>query len=283
LAWMTEAFTGAGIDSPRLCAELLLSHVIGCERLRLYMEADRPASPLERSQLRALVSRALKHEPTQYLVGEAWFFSLPYHVDRRVLIPRPSTETIIELALQYARVRPDLERATIADVCTGSGCIAITLAKRLEGARVAACDISPGALEVAKMNAHRHKVEDRIDFLEGDLVARLLEHPIGREVDVLAANPPYIPDAEWEQVEPNVKEFEPESALRGGADGLLFVGPLIAEAPKRLREGGLLLIEIAASTALEVEARAKAHAMLRDIRIEQDSDGLPRVLRAVRA
>jgi len=282
LAWMGEAFAKAEIDSPRLCAEMLLAHVLGCERLRLYMDADRPATPLERESLRELAARALRHEPVQYLVGETWFFSLPIHVDKRVLIPRPSTETIVELALQHARLSPGFERAMIADVCTGSGCVAVALLKNMPEARAAACDISQDALDVAAENARRHHVHERLDLLRGDLLAPLLEHPAGRELHCLVSNPPYIPDFEWADVEPNVKDYEPEIALRGGEDGLKFVRPLIEQGPSRLRPGGLLLIEIAASTAEAVLELARANPLLTGARIERDHEGLPRVLHAVR-
>ncbi len=279
---MTEAFSRAEIDSPRLCAEMLLSHVIGCDRLRLYMEADRPASPLERENLRSLVARALKHEPVQYLVGEAWFFSLPLRADSRALIPRPSTETLVETILRHARMTPGFDRATIADVCAGGGCIAVALLKNLPDARAAACDISLRALELARENAHRHGVGDRMDFLDGDLLDPLLRHPAGRDLHYLVANPPYIPDHEWEAVLPNVKDFEPESALRGGPDGLQFVRPLLEQGPARLRPGGVMAIEIAASTAELALELASAQSGLEAPRIENDLDGLPRVLIARR-
>lgn len=282
LGWMTDAFTKAGLDSARLSAELLLAHVLGCDRLRLYMEADRPASPLERNLLRDLTARALRREPVQYLVNEAWFFSLPFRVDRRVLIPRPSTETIVEQVLQHARAVPGFERAAIADVCTGSGCIAVALLKNLPEARAAACDISAEALELAHVNAARHGVLERLDLLRGDLLAPLLSHPSGRELHYLVANPPYITDGEWEDVPPNVKDFEPEAALRAGPDGLEFVGPIVREAPSRLRRDGLLLVEIAASTADAVLALARATPGLVDARVEKDFEGLPRVLIARR-
>ncbi len=287
LAWMSDAFTKSKLDSPRLFAELLLSHVLGCDRLKLYMEADRPAAPLERQTLRDLVARALKHEPVQYLVGEAWFFGLPFHVDPRVLIPRPSTETIIEQVLHHARVEPGFggktgEGICLADVCTGSGCIAVTLLKNLPGARAIATDISPEALEVARRNAQRHGVADRMEFLQGDLVSPLADHPAGRNLHYVIANPPYIPDGEWETVAPNVKEFEPHAALRAGSDGLKFVRPLIEQAPPLLRERGLILIEIAAATAGAVLDLAKSHPLLENPRIEMDMEQLARVLVARR-
>lgn len=287
LAWMSDAFTRNKLDSPRLFAELLLSHVIGCDRLKLYMDADRPASELERQTLREMVARALKNEPVQYLVGEAWFYGLPLHVDRRVLVPRPSTETIIEQVLQHARAEPGFggksgEGVCFADIGTGSGAIALVLLKNLPEARALATDLSAEALEVARRNAQRHGLADRVEFLRGDLVAPLLDHPAGHDLHYIVSNPPYIPDNEWDAVEPNVKEYEPHGALRGGADGLKFVGPVIQEAPRLLRAHGLLLVEIAAATADAVLALAKAHPLLENARIVQDIDGLPRVLVARR-
>lgn len=286
LAWMSDAFTRKGLDSPRLQAELLMAHVVGCERLRLYMEADRPASPLERDRLRDLVSRALAHEPVQYLVGEGWFYGLPFAVDRRVLIPRPATETIVQHILQHARVEPGFggklgEGLLIADVCTGSGCIAIALAKNLPGARIAATDISADALEVASKNAARHGVSDRIDFLPGNLLDPLDDHPSTRgkgALHYLASNPPYIPDYEWSAVAPNVKDYEPTSALRGGPDGLQFIRPLIDQGPPLVRPGGLILIETADSTAAAALELMRASPLISHAEVLQDIEGLPRVV-----
>lgn len=282
LAWMSEAFTKAGLDSPRLSAELLLSHVLGTDRLRLYMDADRPASPLERSKLRDLAGRALKHEPVQYLVGEAWFFSLPFHVDSRVLVPRPSTETLVERILQHARAEPGHRQAVIADVCTGSGAIAVALLKNLPEARAAAVDVSPEALEVARHNAARHGVLDRLDLLRGDLLAPLEDHPDGRSLHYLVANPPYIPDHEWDDVPANVRDYEPALALRAGPDGLTHVRPLIERGPELLRPGGLLLVEIASCTAEAALGLAGSHPLLTRARIERDFEGRPRMLEAQR-
>lgn len=283
---MSQAFAKKELDSPRLLAELLLAHVIGCERLRLYMEADRPASPLERERLRELVGRALEHEPVQYLVGEGWFFSLPFHVDGRVLIPRPATETIVGQVLQHARVEPGFggrggEGVVIADVCTGSGCVAVSLLKNLPGARAAATDISPAALDVAMKNAQRHGVSDRLDLLAGDLLAPLAEHPTARgkgTLHYLVSNPPYIPDHEWEDVAPNVKNYEPSLALRGGKDGLDYVRRLIAGGPELVRPGGLILIEVATSTAGAALELMKARPEIEEASVLDDFEGLPRVV-----
>lgn len=290
LTWMTQAFARAGLDSPRLQAEMLLAHVIGCERLRLYMDPERPVSPLERQTLRDLVARALRHEPVQYLVGEAWFFGLPFHVDRRVLVPRPATETIVQEVLQHHRGVHGGANATgagllIADVCTGSGCIAVALLKNLSAARVAATDASADALEVARANAVRHGVADRADFLRGDLLAPLHDYPATRgepSLDYLAANPPYIPDDEWPAVPPNVKDHEPHAALRGGPDGMDLVRPLLKDGPRLVKPGGLLLIEVAESRAEAGRAEMAAHPELRDVRVLPDFEGRPRVLVGVR-
>lgn len=285
LEWLSSALKTKGIDSSRLCAELLLAHVIGCERMRLYTDVDRPASPIERDLLRSLVSRALAGEPVQYLVGEAWFFSLAFHVDRRVLIPRPSSETIVEHVLQHARAEPGFHRALIADVCTGSGCLAIALLKNMPEAHTVASDLSADALDLARSNAERHGVQDRLELCAGDLLNPIQSRPAGRNLHYLVANPPYIPDEEWnnpEMMDSHVRDFEPEMALRGGPDGLTFVRPLIEQAPQLLRSGGLILIEIAAATAPTVLELARANPLLRDHRIADDFEGYPRVLIARR-
>ncbi|CAG0987644.1 Release factor glutamine methyltransferase [Phycisphaerales bacterium] len=288
---MGASFTKKGLDSPRLMAEMLMSHVIGCERLRLYMDPDRPATPLERQSLRDLVGRALKHEPVQYLVGEAWFFGLQFHVDKRVLIPRAATETIVQEVLQHHRSRHGAaglagEGVFFADVCTGSGCIAVTLLKHLPGARGVATDICADALAVAGSNVSRHGVGDRLEILRGDLLAPLAEHPLARgegSLDYLVSNPPYIPDDEWpDKVGINVREHEPHKALRGGADGLDFVRRLLADGPRLLKPGGVLLIEVADSRAAEAASLARDAGGLNNVRVLNDTEGLPRVVLAER-
>ena len=332
LAWMTDAFARHNLDAPRLSAEILLAHVLNpgrpdagsAQRLALYTDPDRPATPDELAALRGLAARALKHEPIQYLTRQAWFFGLPFHVDPRVLIPRPSTETLVERLLQDARratvsplgrasqpadgdsgpqpphpsthqpvnpstPRPDRRPATellIGDVCTGSGCIAIALLKHLPKARIIATDLSLDALEVARENARRHAVLDRLELLHGDLLAPLAERLPATDaaaLDVLVSNPPYIPDHEWPAVEPNVKDHEPEHALRAGADGLQFIAPLLRDGPALLKPGGTLLIELAASTAPAVLALAQSHPRLTDATILKDLEGLDRALYARRA
>jgi release factor glutamine methyltransferase len=285
LKWMSDHFQSKAIDSPRVVAEMLLAHVLGCERLRLYMESDRPASSAELAQLRELVARAAKHEPVQYLVGHAWFFGRQFAVSRATLIPRPCTETLVEHVLQWHRVQPGHVSPLIADIGTGTGCIAISLAAQIPDARVIATDIVPDALELARANAALHKVQDRMEFRLGSLLAPVsVDSPVpGERFDVICSNPPYIPDHEWERdVDRNVKEFEPQSALRGGADGLEFIRPLIAGAAPLLKPGGLLAIEIADCQRDAALALAKQSEKLSGADVLKDHEGLWRTLVAER-
>jgi release factor glutamine methyltransferase len=291
---MSEAFNKTGLDSPRLLAELLMAHVTGTDRLRLYMDADRPASALERDTLRALVARALRHEPVQYLVGEAWFFGLPLHVTPDVLIPRPSTETLVEQALLHTRAEPGFggksgEGVRVADVCTGSGAVVIALLKNLPGATGIASDLSPAALAVAARNAARHGLEGRLSLVAGDGMAPIVDHPAGggAAFHAIVANPPYIPDSEWNDpamMDRSVREFEPTLALRGGPDGLNILRPLVEAAPASLLPRGLLALETAAATAKAVADQMRAHPLLdpSSVRIAKDFEGLDRVVVGVR-
>ena len=282
LGWITDHVGSKGIESPRLVAEMLLAHVIGCERMRLYMEVDRPASPLELTALRELVARAAKHEPVQYLVGHAWFFGREFKVDKRVLIPRPSTETLVQHVLQHRRAAPGHANPIIADIGTGSGCIAISLAIHIANATVVATDESPEAIDLARANAQRHRVEDQIEFRLGRDLQPLTGGSSRAEIDIICSNPPYISDAEWAEVEPNVRDFEPEAALRGGADGLNLIGVLIAEAGQLLRPGGQLVMEIAHSQRKPVlELVAKADLLSNPI-VLKDHEDFWRVLIAER-
>ncbi|MCC6285846.1 MAG: peptide chain release factor N(5)-glutamine methyltransferase [Phycisphaerales bacterium] len=290
LAWMNEAFERKDLDQPRFMAEVLMAHALGCERLRLYTDPDRPASDEERSRLRGLVTRALAQEPVQYLTAEAWFFGMPFHVDRRVLIPRPSTATIVERVLAYAKAEPGFgpgEHTLLVDVCTGSGCIAAAILKLLPGARALCTDVSTEALDVARKNLARHAVGARADFAEGDLLEPVRSYPglgagAGAGAHFIVSNPPYIPDDEWPAVASNVKDHEPTLALRAGPDGMRFVAPLIEGAPALLRERGMLLIELASSRAEQALALAQAHPLLDDAQVLREVDGLARVLSARR-
>ncbi|MCC5830057.1 MAG: peptide chain release factor N(5)-glutamine methyltransferase [Phycisphaeraceae bacterium] len=273
LRWTTEYFQRRELDHARLSAEMLLAHVLGVERLRLYMDADRPASELERAAFRELVERAAAREPVDYLVGQSPFFSMMFKVSPSVLIPRPSTETLVEHIIQHARRTPGFHAPTIADIGTGSGIIAIALARNIPDCRITATDISPEALEIATANAKRHGVADRIDFRQGNLLAPLA----GERYRYLVSNPPYIPDSEWEQVDDMVRKYEPHLALRGGADGLDLVRKVINCAPEAIKTPGVLAVEVAAVHETAVLSLAE-DAGLKDPQVLKDHEGLPRVL-----
>ena len=313
--WIAGFLAERGVDAPGLCADLLLGHALGCDRMSLYMHADRPASPEELAQLRALVRRAGDHEPVQYLVGKWGFHGIELELDRSTLIPRPCTETLVESALAHLRERGLLDAAAerparVLDLRTGSGCIAIALARGAIAARrgrralawsaagsrdpggaepdaasavppvsVIATDIVPAAVGLAQRNAERLGLASCIDVRVGDLDAALAERDIGAGFDVVCANPPYVTSREWESLERNVREHEPRSALDGGADGLDVVRRVIGRAPALLSPGGALLCEIGASQGEHAIALARA-AGFADASVLTDHEGLPRVLRA---
>jgi release factor glutamine methyltransferase len=281
LTWMADFFESKNVDSPRLVAEMLLSHVIGCERMRLYMEADRPASPLELATLRDLVRRAGEHEPVQYLVGHGWFFGKQFEVSRATLIPRPSTEALVEHVLDRQRVSLGRRNPLIADLGTGTGCIVISLALHLKGGRFVATDIVPEVIELAKKNATTHEVDDRIEFRLGRGLDPLRDGPPGQRFDYIVANLPYVSDAEWEKLDRNVKEYEPSSALRGGADGMDIIGPIIDGAANLLAPEGQLVMEIGHHQREIVLERIK-QTPLRNAHILKDHEGYWRVLVAER-
>jgi len=277
LAWIADRFAAAGLDSPRLSAEILLTHVVGGDRLGLYTDPDRPATDAERDRLRGLVKRALDHEPVQYLVGVWSFYGIELATDKRALIPRPSTETLAERVLVEAKSRPI---GTLVDLCTGSGCVAIALATRLPETRVIATDVCADALSLAAENVERAGLADRVELREGPLF-----DPVAGEgpFDAIVTNPPYIPDREWADVEANVKDHEPHKALRGGSDGLDLVRPILDEAPGLLSPSGLLAVELAASHARTVLRSAERDERMAEAELIADHEGHDRVLLARRA
>ena len=274
-AWIADHLAAREVESPRVMADMLLAHALGCDRMRLYMEVDRPASPDERARLRELVTRAADHEPVQYIVGEAWFFSRPFTVNRTTLIPRPSTETIVEHVLQRRRRDAADPNPRIADVGTGTGVIAISLAAELPGARVVATDVDEAILELARGNAARHGVADRIEFVLGDGAAPLADRG---PFDELCSNPPYVLDAEMAELPRNVRDYEPARALAGGPDGLAVVGPIVRAAPGLLRPGGGVSIEIAQASRDAALALARGVDGLEDVDVVKDHEGYWRML-----
>ncbi|MDX1681650.1 MAG: peptide chain release factor N(5)-glutamine methyltransferase [Phycisphaeraceae bacterium] len=274
LNWTRDYFERQGLDQARLAAEILLAHVLETDRIQLYTEPDRPASELERAAYRELVERAVNDEPVDYLVGESPFFSMKFRVTPEVLIPRPSTETVVEHIVQHARRTPGFRSPLVADIGTGSGAIAVAVAKHVPGSQVIATDVSEAALEIARENAAAHGVDDVIDFRLGPLLEPIANEP----VNYLASNPPYISDAEWEEVPPNVRDHEPAAALRAGWDGLEILRPLITHAAEHLQRSGQIVFEFAASQKDAVLELAGEADGLTHEHVLADHEGLPRVL-----
>lgn len=237
LDWTISHLQQHGSDTPRLDAEVLLAHARGCRRVQLYTQYDTELTPAHRAAMRDLVKRRANAEPVAYLVGHREFFSLDFRVTPDVLIPRPETETLVVELIEAARELPSVR---ILDVGTGSGCIAVALAANLPQASVVAVDTSEPALAVARENAAKHGLAERIAFLHGDLFAPV--DPAAR-FDFIISNPPYVTEEEFATLAPDVRDHEPRSALVSGADGLDTIRRLIADAPKFLADGGRLLIE----------------------------------------
>jgi release factor glutamine methyltransferase len=233
-----------GIDSPRLCAEVLLSHQIQKTRIELYLDYDQPLREDEVTGFRSLVRRRVKREPLQYITGHQEFWSLDFFVNPGVMIPRPETEILVEEALRLRQggLLSDNLHPSILDVGTGSGAIAIALAKEIEGARIWASDISPEALALAEENARRHNLGERITFCEGDLIEPFLGTSV--TFDMIVSNPPYIATEAFESLPAEIRCYEPRAALDGNEGGMHCIQRLIEQCGPYLKAGGWLLIEM---------------------------------------
>lgn len=267
----SQTLLAAGCDTPRLDAEVLLAHVLGQTRAWLYAHPEHVPSSSQLSTYQSLLFRRSEREPVAYLIGHKEFFGLEFMVTPDVLIPRPETERLIELALQWAATSPSLR--TIADVGTGSGAIAVALAVHLPQVRVMAIDNSPAALATAQRNARRHGVADRVHVLQGHLMA-----PLARTLHLIVANPPYLSQAELATAPPEVARWEPRAALDGGPDGLATMRHLLPMASDRLLPGGVLLVEIGASQGARVLTLARGLFPRASVEIAQDYANRDRLL-----
>jgi release factor glutamine methyltransferase len=277
LNWTAQFLAQKGAEFPRLDAEVLLAHALGCKRIDLYgLRFGETASDEVRQRYRDLVRRRIEGCPVAYLVGRKEFFSLEFEVSPAVLIPRPDTELVVTECLDRAR---DMTTPRVLDVGTGSGCLAVAIARRHPGASVTAVDVSPEALAVARRNAARHEVAPRLRFLQGDLFTPL---PAGEQFDFIVSNPPYIPRDEIRQLAPGVRDYEPHLALNGGPDGFEVLERLAAQAKDYLVPGGTLIVEIGAPQEKPVRQRIGAHADYELADTVFDYSGHPRVLCARR-
>lgn len=271
LDWTKDYLSGKGVENARLEAEWLLCSATDLDRVGLYLNFEKPLSESELSAFRAMVARRAKREPLQHILGTQEFFGLEFAVSPAVLIPRHDTETLVEEALA---ILPDAKK--ILDIGTGSGCIAISLAKQLPAASVTAVDISAEALEVAKLNGENNAVN--VEFLHGSL----FEPVAGKRFDLITSNPPYIPTADINNLTPEVRDFDPRSALDGGFDGLDIYRILIPAALDYLLPGGCLLVEVGIGQAPAVSSIFQASPEYTAPKIVLDRADIPRVVVAKR-
>lgn len=240
-----------GFEDARLNVELLLAHALGCQRITLYANFDKPVSAEELKKFRTLYERRLNREPVQYIIGSTSFMGLSFLVDPRVLIPRPETETLVEQVMLQCGNRDNRKPIPIVEIGAGSGNIAVSLAKYVRNATVTSIDNSPGALEVARHNASTHGVLEKITFEQMDAFEPV-DQLLRRRFDILVSNPPYIPKDEWDQLQMEVRRFEPTGALTDGNDGFEFYRRILELAPYLLVDHGMVLLEVGDGQAEQV-------------------------------
>jgi release factor glutamine methyltransferase len=263
LALAVEELETAGVDSPRLDAEVLLAAVLGTDRAALLADPRQLIDPPAAERFEDLVRRRVRREPVAYILGRAHFRQLELAVDHRVLIPRPETELLVELAE---------DRQRVLDVGTGCGAVALAIAQERAGVTVTGIDSSPGAIEVARANARALGLD--VEFMIADLV-------VGGPYDLVVSNPPYVRDSEWPGLAPEITLYEPEDALLGGPDGLDVTRRLVPSATEVLKRGGLLAIEVGQGQSRAVEAIFERSG-LRLLETERDLAGIPRVVKGRR-
>lgn len=294
LQWTTRYFQDKGVSEPRASAEVLLAHVLGVSRLELYLRHDQPLTPEELAAYKALIRRRVQGEPTAYLTGHKEFWSLDFLVTPATLIPRPETELLVESLLEVLKSKGPPGRASIApetgppeganpplglEVGVGSGAVIIALARELPQWRWLGVELSAQALEVARTNAVRLGVAERVRFLQGNLFQALRPGP---RFQAIAANLPYIPARDWESLPVEVRRYEPREALWGGEDGLALLQPFCQEAHQFLAPGGWLALEVGQGQAEGVRALLANTQAHEKITVLRDYQGIQRVVRARR-
>ncbi len=270
LTWTEDFFRQKGIESPRVEAQILLAHVLKCDRIHIYTRTEEEPDEATRTTFRELIKKRAEGTPVAYLVGYREFYSLKFEVSPAVLIPRPETELLVLKGLDAIA---KLTNPRVLDVGTGSGCIAITIAKRTKAADVTAIDRSKTALTIAVKNAIKHEVQDRICFLEGDLLSPLAAT---EKFDLILSNPPYISESEFAVLDKSVRDFEPREALLAGPEGLDVYRRLIPAAVPFLKAGGTLAVEIGSTQQLPVEEIFRQH--YDDVRTTFDDAKLARIV-----
>ncbi len=266
-----------GFQETRLTVELLLSHALGCQRIQLYTGFDKPLTKEELAKFRALYERRLVHEPVQYIIGSANFMGLQLHVDPAVLIPRPETETLVEQVMIYCKELETEKNISIIELGSGSGNIAIALAKFVRNATIVSIEKSVDAITVARENAVSCGVDNRIDFKQMD-VFEPVDQLLLKRFDILVSNPPYVSKEDWEGLATEVRRYEPSSALTDFKDGYEFHQRIVELAPYLLRNNGTLFVEVGYGQAREV-GNLMRQAGFYDVWTVPDLQGVQRVVR----
>ncbi len=267
LEWTTKFLSERQSSTPRLDAEVLLAKAMGCQRIELYMSFDKVADDHVRGTFREYVRQRAEGMPVAYLVGEKEFYSRPFRVTLDVLIPRPESEFVIIQLLDRVGSDKKQAAAAICDVGTGSGILAVTAAAELPRAAVTALDVSTEAIEIARQNALRHQVADRIRFVQSDIFSAIDPH---QRFDFILANPPYVSESEFAQLAPGVKDYEPRLALVAGTTGMEVIDRILREAAERLHPGGWLILEISPMLRDAVSARVDSNPRLANLTICND-------------
>ncbi len=273
LRWTAQYFADKGISTPRLDAEILLAHALSEERLFLYLNMDRPLSPAERTRYRGLVRRRATREPVSLITGKKEFWSTTFRTVPGVLIPRPETEILVEAVLQAIK---EVQSPQVLEIGTGSGAVSVAMARENPKCRIVATDVDPTAIAVARLNAKDAGVSSCIEFVALNLLDGFRP---GYRFDVICSNPPYVPTEALSTLAPEIRCFEPVTALDGGADGLDTIRRLAAQAPQFLKPDGSLILEIGDGQERAVLDLFTETAGLRQVRTYRDLSGMPRVIK----
>ena len=280
LNWVTEYLTTKGIESPRLSSELLLCHVLELKRIDLYTQFNKQVPQQQLNQLHDLVKRAGSYEPVAYLTGKTEFYSLELDITADCMIPRPETELLVQRAIEFLRTRSGVQY--VCDLCTGSGCIAVAIAKNFPDARITATDISAAALAVAARNVEKYRLKEQVRLLCGDLFESVIKQLDVSQFDLIVCNPPYVSTSEYEKLDKNIKDYEPQSALLAGEDGMDIYRRIVKEVDKFLKPGAALMLEIGYAQGSAVQDLLEQTSAFIDIKIEKDFHDNDRIVNAIK-